>query len=326
MELYHAEHVALPVLEGSYDDMARRGAVMALEDLPLTRYSVFSRQWREHWVVGRNLMSGDEIAVPFALVALWDAAHAGPDNLRSFQISSNGLASGNDLAEAIVSALLEVVERDAVTCHKLVEHMMQQPPERVRLETISGPLVCDLISRLHDSGVTVLIHDCSTDVGVPVYACHLYEVESRQVGASLGYGAHPDPEIAMLRAVTEAAQSRLVAIAGSRDDIFRRGLHRIRSASSHAQIESLARFPASVDASELVSEATETFEGDIDLLLARLQQVGLNQVIVFDLSRPDFPFSVVRVVVPGLEGHMFEYYTPGRRALALSHTRKREAA
>ncbi|HEX6508077.1 MAG TPA: YcaO-like family protein, partial [Chloroflexota bacterium] len=67
-------------------------------------------------------------------------------------------------------------------------------------------------------------------------------------------------------------------------------------------------------------------EDDIDLLLGRLQQAGLSQVIVFDLSRPDFPFSVVRVVVPGLEGHMFEYYTPGRRALALSHTRKRAAA
>jgi len=39
---------------------------------------------------------------------------------------------------------------------------------------------------------------------------------------------------------------------------------------------------------------------------------------VVDLSKPDLPISVVKVVVPGLEGYMFDFYTPGRRAIAWS--------
>jgi YcaO-like protein with predicted kinase domain len=322
MELYHAEHVELPVLRGSYAEMARRGPVPALEDLPLTRHSVFTASTRDQWVVGHDLCSGGDVAVPYGLVALWDPAFEWMGHRRfqaGIQASSNGLASGNGRSEAITAAILEVIERDAVTSYMMAELRTGCPPPRVRLDTVTAPLARELLDRLEAADITVVLRDCRGDTDVPVYLCHLYDQTYRHMGMCLGYGAHLDPEIAMVRAVTEAVQARVVVVAGSRDDIFRRGLRGIRLADTRTRFDAATRAPASVDASELVSEATETFEGDIDLLLARLQQVGLNQVIVFDLSRPDFPFSVVRVVVPGLEGHMFEQYAPGRRAQGLPH-------
>ncbi len=42
--------------------------------------------------------------------------------------------------------------------------------------------------------------------------------------------------------------------------------------------------------------------------------VGLRNAVVFDLSRAEYPVAVVRVVVPGLEGYLFDYYAPGPRA------------
>ncbi|MGO8078030.1 YcaO-like family protein, partial [Rhizobium leguminosarum] len=42
-----------------------------------------------------------------------------------------------------------------------------------------------------------------------------------------GFGCHPDPVRAALRAITEAAQSRLTSIAGSRDDFSPRIYQRL---------------------------------------------------------------------------------------------------
>jgi ribosomal protein S12 methylthiotransferase accessory factor len=71
--------------------------------------------------------------------------------------------------------------------------------------------------------------------------------------------------------------------------------------------------PPSVDA-RTEDLSTETVHGDIELVISKLRAVGLNQVLVADLSIKELPISVVRVIVPGCEGYMFETYTPGYRA------------
>ena len=155
IELYHAEQVELPVVQGSYEEMEDRGGIIALEDLPLTHRSVFTVRRPDYWVTGRDLLGGDAVAVPYALVAVWDPAFTGLDNLRLFQSGSNGLASGNDGPEAVTSALLEVIERDAVTCTRVTELWTGRPPPRIRLKRSrrrwSGPCwsVCTMpVSRL----------------------------------------------------------------------------------------------------------------------------------------------------------------------------------
>ena len=243
MELFHAEHVGLPVVLASHDEMACRGAVLALNDLPLTRNAMFTHGGTEQWVSGPNLQGGDAVAVPYSMVALWDRSFVQQHFLASFQQGSNGLASGNDWAEAMVAALLEVIERDAVTSHHVAERQTGQPPPRVRLETIASPIVQELVERLSWAGVTPVLHDCRTDTAVPVFLCHLYDPYSPSVGVCAGYGAHLDPEIAMLRALTEAAQCRLVIIAGSRDDIFRRNLRLVRGTDAGKLLAELSLLP-----------------------------------------------------------------------------------
>ena len=70
----------------------------------------------------------------------------------------------------------------------------------------------------------------------------------------------------------------------------------------------------SLDAGSRTSEATPSFEGDTHLALRKLRDAGLEQAIVVDLSRPDFPISVVKVIVPRLEGYLFDFLEPGPRA------------
>jgi len=59
----------------------------------------------------------------------------------------------------------------------------------------------------------------------------------------------------------------------------------------------------------------ETLLADLDLLLASLNRVSIDEVAVVDLSRADTGISVMRVIVPGLEApHDDDLYVPGPRA------------
>jgi ribosomal protein S12 methylthiotransferase accessory factor len=71
----------------------------------------------------------------------------------------------------------------------------------------------------------------------------------------------------------------------------------------------------SPEATPMASRASDSFESDILDLLGCIQRAGLPNVVVFDLTPPDFPIFVVRVLVPGLEGYMHHGYQPGHRAV-----------
>ncbi|MDH3596548.1 MAG: YcaO-like family protein, partial [Rhodospirillales bacterium] len=59
----------------------------------------------------------------------------------------------------------------------------------------------------------------------------------------------------------------------------------------------------------------ETFEQDVAWELERLRAVGIEQVAVVDLTKPEFGIPVARVVIPGLEGiDHSPKFVPGSRA------------
>lgn len=110
----------------------------------------------------------------------------------------------------------------------------------------------------------------------------------------------------MIRALTEAAQSRVVIIAGSRDDVFRADRHR-----RGPRLLTPSGAPAPIRA----SLATQTFEGDLRVLFGLLEARGLDRVIVCDLRREPFNLDVVKIWVPGLEEYcLVTQYRPGVRA------------
>jgi ribosomal protein S12 methylthiotransferase accessory factor len=119
--------------------------------------------------------------------------------------------------------------------------------------------------------------------------------------------------------MTEAAQSRLTRITGSRDDL--QGAH-VDVHRSEAKI--------AVDRARILAPATggarfdrtrptfTTFEQEVTHLLGRLTAVDVGPVVTVDLSPPDRPFHVLRAIAPGLEGPSDNpAYQPGPRVRAL---------
>lgn len=129
--------------------------------------------------------------------------------------------------------------------------------------------------------------------------------------------------IALVRALTEAAQSRLTYIAGIRDDL---------SPSEYEELPAADIFDALLDAlrqetepasfREVPTLAADDLGQELRRELDRLLSAGISRVIAVDLTRADLAIPVVRMVIPGLEGDIrHPHYVPGpraRRATALS--------
>jgi ribosomal protein S12 methylthiotransferase accessory factor len=131
-----------------------------------------------------------------------------------------------------------------------------------------------------------------------------------------GYGCHLDPGVALMRSLSEAVQSRLTMISGSRDDLFYRDyVHCSNADDLERMIARIETPPAAHDFRARQPLATPTFEGDLELLLGALRGAGLGSVVVVDLTKPDVGIPVVKVIVPGLEAmSLAAGYAPGARA------------
>lgn len=312
VEIWHAENPAVESVVAPYATLAREGLTVAEHHLPFTRHPLFDQNRPEHWAWGWDLVSQRQVAVPYPSVSMGNTDHAPTQRWTPFAAGSNGLAGGNHLLEATAAALLELVERDAIACCRVADGGMSA---RVDLESVTDPLVRSLLDQFEAADTTAYLFDCTVDTDIPTYMAIVADRIDASMGLYRGYGAHLDPSIAMIRALTEAAQARLLLIAGSRDDYFGRDqrMNRSNGASRRRSIDDL---PARTEADRHPDAASESFGQDINTIVGRLRAVGLDSVIVVNLTHPDLGIPVARAVVPGAEGYMFDYYRPGPRALA----------
>ena len=319
-ELWHAERVSVPLAFESFDALAKHSAVADIEKLSRRPRLELDPRRPILWAKGFDLMRGVDTWVPYEMVSLNLVGNTYEEAI--FEMSSNGLASGNHLLEAIEHGLCELIERDAVTMWWL-QDKSKLADYRVDLNSVDRSSDCrGVLDKLELAEMQVAVWDITSDTGVPAYMCALAEkagrVGWRTLGAFWGYGCHLSKDIAISRAVTEAAQARLTIIAGSRDDNFKAQYQRQTNAHALETLrERLLNGTGVVDFSLRQSRSTDTFESDVEHLLEALRGIGIDSAIVVDLTRPDLGVPVAKVIVPGLEGyHWHETYRPGARALA----------
>jgi YcaO-like protein with predicted kinase domain len=244
------------------------------------------------WVVGSDLLTGGTVYVPFEAVTLDRTRH---DN-RYWQ-SSDGLASGNTLEEATFHGLLERIERDAHALWQLL-NLPQQQATCVDPSSFATADVQALQEKLLTADLELRLFDITSDVGVPTYTALVgprYKLRTnmaRYVEVTYGSGTHPIPDRAAIRALTEAAQSRLTYISGARDDVYREVFQRSLPAHIRGLFDAVPR---------LVDIVIPRETPDLASVLDRLRAVSVAEVLMVPLSDPTLPFAVVKLLVPGLE-------------------------
>ncbi len=320
IEAYHAEHPPCLTRLECYAALRQEVAVVDPMTLPLGRHSPYSAVKPIPWTAGYDLLRRETVWVPFELVHTNATLPRLPGS-GCFVCSSNGLASGNTLGEAVLHGLCELIERDGLALWEQAP-AADQARTRLDLSTVDDAVCRELLERYERAGVAVMAWDVSTDVGLPAFRVLIYDWSTdallRPLGAAFGSGCHPDRAVALARALTEAAQSRLTAIAGSRDDQTR--LH-YRSFQAAAALDYYRELAAAGDGPlnfrAIPSLATASAETDVARVLDRLRAVGCRHAVVVDLSRPGLPAQVARIIVSGLEGNTESpSYRPGARARA----------
>jgi len=303
LEAWHAEHVLLPLRLATYRELREVARVVDVHDLPRPSWSRFHPDLSILWIEGTDVIGGERLWVPYECVHL-DFRSPGPQGTGCFLANGTGLAAGNHLLEAVSHALCEAVERDAFA---LWEERVARDREarRIDLDTVTDPGCRELLAVYECAGVGVVAWDLTTDIGLPVFSATIVDRRSdalRRLPAATGGGCHPDRAVALSRALTEAAQSRLTLIAGSRDDcgpdVYRR-LRDVGAIGSHLGALSAQGTRSFADVADVPGA---TIDDDVTHELDRLRAAGIRQAILVDLTRPDVGVPVVRMVVPGLEG------------------------
>lgn len=235
-----------------------------------------SRTYELYWIEGSS--SAGTILVPVQAVGLFCNLD---EPMLYLMPGSTGLASGNTLAEAKLSALTELLERDAEAtvpwCRDQCFELVVSPSE----DQVVAALLADYSAR----GIQIRFRELVTEFGLPCYQCFARKPDGVLVRGS---GAGLSARQAILAAMTETPYP------------YPHG-----PASSPA----LAGLPQR-NLSDLPDYSLESPARNLELLEYVLTSHGYQPVYV-TLTREDLEFPVVRALVPGLEsGIDFSRFSP----------------
>lgn len=315
IELYHAERIRKPLRLASYEEIRQTDRVVDVAELPHIKGGLYDKHRRLLWIEGYDLLQHENVWVPYEMVST-DFTLPFPEGYGCFPPNSNGLASGNNLLEAISHGICEVVERDALTLWTL-RSAEERAATELDLSTVHDNVCRELLEKCSGAKISVRAWDVTSDVGLPCFRCGISESDQDPLHfgySGRGFGCHPSRSVALSRAITEAAQGRLTYIAGSRDDVSRSAYERMRNPSA------VTKSPETQAATQRDYAAVPdwdclTLADDLERELTSLAACGIQRVIVVDLTREEFGIAVAKVVIPGLEGVIFEAdFAPGPRA------------
>jgi ribosomal protein S12 methylthiotransferase accessory factor len=229
--------------------------------------------------------AGGATLVPRALVDMSPGAVHDP--FRPYLATSNGLGAGSDRDRAVLHGLLEVIERDATAT--LAELGVD---DRVYLDlsSVTEPLCAEILARLRALGVWVEVVLLPGRAGITIFVAYLWSPDMPAISG--GAAADCQPASALFRALSEAAQSRLTAISGARDDVPPR-LYGIRANGSPTR----AKRPALQTLAEAADLPGSDAHARLEVICQRLAGDGLIPLVV-TLDPGDV--HVVKVIVPGL--------------------------
>jgi YcaO-like protein with predicted kinase domain len=293
-ESFHAERLDWPVRLLTWREFSGSVGSVDPSELPRPRRRTFDPDVRLPWIEADDLLGGPKAFVPLELVHTAFVKPLPPGS-GNFVLSSNGLASGNTYGEAVLHGLCELIERDAIARSTISSPFEPRP---IRLEPGINADLDQILDRLQRVGARISVHEITTDLDVSVFQAVITGGSDSAVtsAAAGGLGCHPDRVWACLRAITEAAQSRLTRLVGSRDDLTTAVFAHNRPNAPEA--------PAIADNARSLLDGPnfcgDTAEDDLRWVVERLRARSYDRVFTVDLSRPEFGIPIVRVLVPRL--------------------------
>lgn len=291
---------------------------IGFRDLSLTNFQRFLWQGndppettRMYWSEMSDLSSGEKLYAPASRVWLAFKRQTFVD----FNCS-NGLAAGNTLLEAAVQAGAELIERHVYHCFYGGD---EHATKRIDLGSAGNSHLRQAVSSLEQAGYVVVANHHRSSLPFSTVSTLTFnpasEIEFGGKGAYVHFGTAPDPQIALIRCLTEAVQSMAV----------------LRFKGHYSTLGRTERLPAIVERElrwrlddepvcmdELPTSHHTDFLDDLTDMVFGLQEKGLR-VLFADLTHSVLQIPVVRLLIPSLQNNfMLMGHAPGSFKAAIT--------
>ncbi len=221
---------------------------------------------------------------------------------------SNGQALGATFEDAYLQALLEVIERDAITISTYKWRKTGVAPPKADPDLLPKSSH-RLIYKCEQAGLRVLLFYCTRDIVLPVYWAIIID-RFGGLESFGGWGCHLDTGQAINRAILEAIQSRAVVVAGARDDLDRRNIEHLRGLDHTELIHDYDHIVPSKYCANFICGWTAG-----QMLAHTLAKIGTREPTA-EIGLATNRLTAVRAIVPGLEGPISLGWEPGDRCTA----------
>lgn len=313
------------------------GAIYELADLPLHSYSdapfqcvhpsayallspeqyqmagmlfvPFEEKTMVRWVAALDPLGGEIWQVPAAMVYVPYVYHRGHGDSPISQSISTGLACHCSYTEAAISAVCEVIERDAFTI--TWQAMLAHP--QIRVESLSARSR-DMVTHFERAGYAVTLFNMTLDTGVPTVLAVSRGTLGDMPALVPAGAASPDPEEAVCKSLEELEHTREYC------QKIRMHLPRLEPEPHYGHINDqtghlnfwcdhanapLADFlfasSERIDFDEIPRLSTGNPARDLRVLLEKVRAVN-HMALLCDLTTSDVAdvgLAVVRAVIPG---------------------------
>jgi ribosomal protein S12 methylthiotransferase accessory factor len=289
IERYCARYRGDPVTFSSHEEL---GLTRSLDPRELLLPRPLEMGEKLHWTPAWDILNEEEVFIPSNAVYHPYDTQGMTEAL--FRSDTTGLAGGNEIEEAILHAVFEVVECDALSAAERLRSM------GTRLSLGDTSPARRLLDLFEANGIGIHLWLLDGKTGIPTVAAAADDLVARDPSLLvIGSGTHTSPEIAALRALAEVARCRASALQGDRSDPNRQML---LEKAGYERIKRINRMwfadADEIDIGAVPDLSTPDIDEDLRVALRAIEPHA-DRVCVADLSRTCIP--VVRVVIPGFE-------------------------
>lgn len=297
IECYHMENPPKPVITGSYNQLKDNNALVNPADFNM---SLLERHYLEDyefdWVMAVDIVTQETVYIPQILTNL-DSTQLHPE-YSFLSVTTNGIASGNTMAEALCHALYEVIERDSLTRFASLSQS-ERDAAQLDLDTLSYDNK-KVLEQYRQANIPLKVWDITSLLNIPTFHCVIGDSDTlRNLSIFTGTGTHLSADVALSRALTEAAQCRLTYISGNRDDIlpgYYQSRGQFKTTSTHDFDNGAKSFHQCYQPT-----FAGRFDDNVEQLKTALVDNGYHRIYTIDHTKMDINIPVVQVIVPGLQ-------------------------
>lgn len=229
------------------------------------------------WAWGTNITTGKDVLIPFS----WFFA------INEF----NGPSAGNTNEEAALQGICEIIERHV--CSVINNQKIKTP--KIDFSSVKDPVARDLLQKFTDNNIELYLNDFSLDTGVCTIGALAIDRSTFPGKSEIVYtaGTTPEPEKAIIRAVTEVAQ--LAGDFNSDSNYVASGLPKPLSME---EVDYLTDSSDMITVGDIVNVSDGNIKTEVTNCVKAIKNIGMD-VLMIDVTHDKLEIPAFYTIVPG---------------------------